>query len=77
MNSVKSCGNVYGISTYPSVPFPEGTQNGKIVPTPSGCGSKGSVSNVEESYSMSRAWSQSRLCSIEGDRKPTESQSFM
>ena len=52
-----------------------GTQKGKMVFRPSGCGSKGSVSKVDMSYSMSRLWSQSRLWSMNPDRNPTAFQS--
>src|SRR5258708_4975411 len=75
-NNVESCGKVYGNSTYPP-PFGPDTQNGKIVLAPSGCGSNGSVSNVDASYRMFKSCSHSRLCSMKPERKPFAPHSAM
>ncbi len=51
-----------------SAPVP---RKGKAVPTPSGSGSKGSVSNVEASYSTPSWCIQGNLCCISGERNPS------
>src|SRR3990170_8181914 len=48
-----------------------------MVPTPSGCGSKGSVSNVDRSYSTFSSCVHSRLWNMLGARKPTHPQFSM